>query len=304
MAARTINITDTLETFRQQFNALSSQDFGDIASLSGAISSTNLVDAMNETIGIVTASSGFRIEDSSSTQQIIGGGDILKIFGTSNQLNAVVSSNDTLTLSLTNDVTIANDLNVTNDLDVTGNAIATTVKSNNFQPESGITSTFTGNWTVTGDTTLGTISVSGNTISSTDSTEININDSLQVTGTIKGNIESSLIQSASGSISFGSSNLQTGGYLYLGATSGGIIYEGTGVDNFELNLVAPTVTADRSVTIPDESGIIITTGAIDRITEAMMANDAISSAELKNVVTLVIYNSAGTPVKTLYGAGS
>jgi hypothetical protein len=36
----------------------------------------------------------------------------------------------------------------------------------------------------------------------------------------------------------------------------------------------------------------------------MMANDAIGSAELKNVQTLVIYNSAGVAVKTIYGAGS
>ena len=34
----------------------------------------------------------------------------------------------------------------------------------------------------------------------------------------------------------------------------------------------------------------------------MMANDAIGQNELKDVVTLVIYNSSGTPVKTLYGA--
>ena len=40
------------------------------------------------------------------------------------------------------------------------------------------------------------------------------------------------------------------------------------------------------------------------ITEAKMAQDAIGSAELKDVVQLIIYNSGGTPVKTLYGAGS
>jgi hypothetical protein len=35
-----------------------------------------------------------------------------------------------------------------------------------------------------------------------------------------------------------------------------------------------------------------------------MAQDAVSSTELKDVVSLIIYNSAGTPVKTIYGAGS
>ena len=48
MAARTILQTDTLETFRTQFNDLAAIDFGDIANLNSAISATNLVDAMNE----------------------------------------------------------------------------------------------------------------------------------------------------------------------------------------------------------------------------------------------------------------
>jgi len=48
MAARTIAATDTLETFRTQFNALSSQDFGDIATLSNSISATSVIGAVNE----------------------------------------------------------------------------------------------------------------------------------------------------------------------------------------------------------------------------------------------------------------
>ena len=53
MAARQIQITDTLETFRQQFNALSATDFGDIGTLSGTLSATSIVGAMNELAGIV-----------------------------------------------------------------------------------------------------------------------------------------------------------------------------------------------------------------------------------------------------------
>ena len=40
------------------------------------------------------------------------------------------------------------------------------------------------------------------------------------------------------------------------------------------------------------------------VTQAKMAQAAVSSTELKDVVSLIIYNSAGTPVKTIYGAGS
>lgn len=40
------------------------------------------------------------------------------------------------------------------------------------------------------------------------------------------------------------------------------------------------------------------------VTEVKMANDAIGSEQLKNVQTLVIYDSAGATLKTLYTAGT
>ena len=61
---------------------------------------------------------------------------------------------------------------------------------------------------------------------------------------------------------------------------------------------------------PNHSGDVTSSGdgattiANNAVTQAKMADDAVGSAELKSVVTLVIYNSAGTAVKTLYGAGS
>ena len=48
---------------------MAASDFGDIANLSGSISSTNLVEAMNETISIATSTAGFTVRDSSSTTQ-------------------------------------------------------------------------------------------------------------------------------------------------------------------------------------------------------------------------------------------
>ena len=40
------------------------------------------------------------------------------------------------------------------------------------------------------------------------------------------------------------------------------------------------------------------------ITEAKMGNDAITSVQLKNLQTLVIYDSAGATLKTLFTAGT
>ena len=76
MAVKFIAETDTLEQFRTTFNELCAQDFGDKANLSGAISATNLIDAMNETISIATSTAGWTIRDETSSTQIIGGGNI------------------------------------------------------------------------------------------------------------------------------------------------------------------------------------------------------------------------------------
>ena len=79
MAVKFIAKDDTLEDFRLAFNDQSANSFGDIANLSGSISSTNLVDAMNETISIAVNTAGFTLRDSTSTTQQIGGGNILNL---------------------------------------------------------------------------------------------------------------------------------------------------------------------------------------------------------------------------------
>lgn len=44
--------------------------------------------------------------------------------------------------------------------------------------------------------------------------------------------------------------------------------------------------------------------ADNAIANEHIGDDAVAQAELKDVVSLIIYNSAGTALKTLYGAGS
>ena len=308
MAVKNIAVTDTLEEFRTQFNDLAANDFGDIANLSASITSTNLVDAMNETISIATSTAGWTIEDSSSTQQIIGGGDILRVFGTSNEIEAVVSATDTLTIGLPNAVSITTSVTAptvsTGNLSLSNGSITDTSGTISFGDEN-LTTTGTitaANFINTGSTsTLGTIEISGNTIRSTDSTEININDGLIIQGTLKTNT----INPRSGTdVDFGSNNLTTSGYYYTSNSSGGFIFEGATADGFETTLAATDPTADRTITFPNETGTVITTGSTDAITESMMGTDSIGQNELKSVVQLIIYNSSGVALKTLYGAGA
>ena len=121
MAFTVFNTTDTLEQVRVKLNNLTQVDFGDPSALASAgIVSTSVVGALVEVANTTFAASGFTIRDSSSSFQPIGNGQILDVRGTSNQIDAVVSAPDTLTVSLTNNVTIPNNLTVTNNLTATG----------------------------------------------------------------------------------------------------------------------------------------------------------------------------------------
>ena len=273
MAARTIAATDTLETFRTEFNALSENDFGDIGALNPSISATSVIGAVNELYSSIAGSLSFNITDGSTTEAV-SNTQTITFASTANQINAVVSATDTVTFSLPSDVII------------------------------------TGEFTAqgTGTHSLGTIQVAGNTISSSDTSLITVDDSLTVNGTLTVDTISS-----SGTISLGSSNIVTGGYIYTSSTSG-FAWEGSTADDFETVLTVVDPTADRVITLPNETGTVVTTGSsgvvtgtmigTDTVGEANMANDAIGQDQLKNVVTLQILNSSGVVVKTLYGAGA
>jgi len=277
MAARTIASTDTLETFRTEFNALSENDFGDIGALNPSISATSVIGAVNELYSSIAGSLSFDITDGSNTQSI-SNTQAITFASTANQINAVVSATDTVTFSLPSDVTI------------------------------------TGEFTAqgTGTHSLGTIQVAGNTISSSNADTITIDDNVTLsTGKV---LTVDTISSLNTYIDFGSKNLATDGFFYTTQSNGGFVFEGTTADNFETILAAIDPTADRIITLPNETGTVVTTGSsgvvtgtmigTDTVGEANMADDAIGQDQLKNVITLQILNSSGVVVKTLYGAGA
>ena len=316
MAVKNIAVTDTLETFRTTFNDLALNDFGDIANLSGSISSTNLVDAMNETISIATSTAGFTIEDSTSTQQIIGGGDTLKVFGTSNEIEAVVSATDILTIGLPSVVSITTSVTAptvsTGNMSLSNGSITDSSGAISFGNENLSTTGTIDGGAITGTSitgsgathTLGTIEISGNTIRSTDSSRININDTFRAT-VFESETGLMTIDEISGFPRIRS--LRGDNFLVFSAIptfSGSIIFEGATADSFETTVSVSDPTADRTITLPDNSGTVITTGSTDAVVEGMMAPDSIGQNELKSLVSLQILNSSGTVLKTIFGAGA
>ena len=289
MAVKFIAETDTLEKFRTEFNDLCSLDFGDKANLSASISATNLVDAMNETISIATSTAGWTIRDETSTTQIIGGGNTLSVLGTSNQIQAVVSATDTITFSFPNDVTIPNNL--------------TTLGTTN---------------------TFGSVEISGNNIRSVDTNTITILDSLKAATLETGS--SLLVVDENSSIPRFTSSA-TGKALTFDAVplfNSSIEFDGSTAGTFKTTITVTDPTADRTITLPDNTGTIITSGdtntitstmiapgaltgsdlADDSVNEAKIADDAVGQDQLKSVVNLQILNSSGGVLKSIFGAGA
>ena len=276
MAARQITATQTLEDFRTQFNALSATDFGDIATLNAGLTATSVIGAVNELYAAIAGALSFTLSDGSNTQTLVNGNTLL-FNGTANQITATVAATDKVTLALTEDVTIAGEFTASG----------------------------------TGAHTLGQLSFTGSTIASSGST-ITMSD--DVTMPAAKTLTVDKISSNQSFVDFGSKNISTDGYYYTSLASGGLIFEGATADAYETKITVVDPTADRTITLPNITGTVITTGdtgsitgtmiAADTVGEANMANDAIGQDQLKSVVTLQILNSSGVVVKTMYAAGA
>tara|TARA_B100001996_G_scaffold10403_1_gene8772 strand:+ start:104 stop:934 length:831 start_codon:yes stop_codon:yes gene_type:complete len=276
MAARQITTTQTLEDFRVQFNALSATDFGDIATLNAGLTATSVIGAVNELYAAIAGALSFTVSDGSNTQTLVNGNTLL-FNGTANQITATVAATDKVTLALTEDVTIAGEFTASG----------------------------------TGTHTLGPLTFAGSTIASSGST-ITMSDN--VTMPADKTLTVDKVSSNNAYVDFGAKNLSTSGYFYTSATTGGIFFEGATADAHETKITVVDPTADRTITIPNETGTIVTTGSsavvtgtmigLDTVAEVNMANDAIGQDQLKSVVTLQILDSGGTVVKTMFGAGA
>ena len=258
MAVRSISVTDTLETFRTQFNELAANDFGDIATLDSSLSATSVIGAVNELSAQVSASLGIFIEDASSTRQQIGAGQTMFIFGTSNEIEAVVSATDTLTIGLPNDVTISNDLTVTNDMTAVSGLFGSTLTI-----------------------ASGSITDTGGTINFGD-------DIITTTGNITGATGTFSSVSSSGAISgttiTGTGDISTSEQFVLTGAAKGIVFEGSTADDFELTLKANNPSADVTVTIPTlgANANLVTTGDTGTVTSTMILNGTIKNEDIQD----------------------
>ena len=117
-----------------------------------------------------------------------------------------------------------------------------------------------------------------------------MNDSLNVIGAINSTsiVSSGAISGTSGTFTSsvsgttitGTSSIQGTNLILTG--SEGIQFEGSSADDFETVLVVENPTADRTITLPNITGTVITTGDTGTITSTMIANNTIVNEDIAN----------------------
>ena len=86
------------------------------------------------------------------------------------------------------------------------------------------------------------------------------------------------------------------GSVVIGNT-GSIAFEGSTDDAFETSLVATDPTADRTITFPDRTGTVITTGDTGTVTSTMIADGTIVDADINAGAAI-----AGTKISPNFGS--
>jgi hypothetical protein len=275
MAFTIINTTDTLEQMRVKLNSLTQNDFGDPALLATTgFQATSVMGAIVEVASYVTNTFAFTVKDTANASQLVGPGTQLRFASTTNQINAAVSSGPTVTFSLPNTVTVNNQINV-GDLSLSNGSI--TSSSNNI-------SFSNNNLSTTG--TLGAGAITATSYTSSGNITINTNKFV-VTG-------------ATGNTSVGGTLGVTGlltsaGGIYV--SGGNIQFEGVTANAFKTTLDVVDPTANRTITLPNVSGTVVTTGDVGTITSTMIADNTIVNSDIADTtIRGVKFNTSGDSV--------
>lgn len=327
MAVTTINLTDVVSALVTKTNTISS-DLGDIDILvDGDSSVINALNRIDNNLDVLDSNVG----DVDAVRSLFGSGGnslsdaVITSRGLISNLDSDVTDISTgLTNEARNALSVQNNGTGFGDLtydSASGVFTFNRVTSANIRNQSSVTVSGTG---------YGNLSYSASTgvFTFTKVSDSDIRERITVTDT-----------GGDGSLTY---NNTTGVLTYTGPSAAEVrahLSAGEGIDfvsgvisgedatttnkgiasfsstNFDVTSGAVSVKTDGITATHIAAGAVgsseIASGAVgndelatDAVTKVKIANDAVSSAELENVVSLIIYNSAGSAVKTIFGAGS
>ena len=98
----------------------------------------------------------------------------------------------------------------------------------------------------------------------------------------------------SANLTFNGTQLDIGGNVFV---TGALIFEGSTADNFETTLTVSNPTADQTLTLPDVSGTVVTTGDTGSVTSAMLLDGTIVNVDINAAAAI-----AGTKISPDFGS--
>ena len=96
----------------------------------------------------------------------------------------------------------------------------------------------------------------------------------------------------------GSGNLTITGTLEIGST-GALKFEGSTADAFETTLAVTNPTADRTITLPNVTGTVITTGDTGTVTSSMLLDGTISNVDISTTAEIAVSKLADGSARQL-----
>jgi hypothetical protein len=82
-------------------------------------------------------------------------------------------------------------------------------------------------------------------------------------------------------------------------TAGTIVYEGSTDDDYETTLTVTDPTADRTITFPDVTGTVVTTGDTGSVTSTMILNGTIANADISASAEIAVSKLANGTARQL-----
>jgi hypothetical protein len=88
--------------------------------------------------------------------------------------------------------------------------------------------------------------------------------------------------------------------------SGSLVFEGATDDGFETTIAVVDPTADRTITLPNVTGTVVTTGDSGTVTSTMIANDTIVDADINSAaaITLTKLGTGALPTTITVASGN
>ncbi len=97
----------------------------------------------------------------------------------------------------------------------------------------------------------------------------------------------------SANLTFNGTQLDIGGNVFI---TGALIFEGSTADNFETTLTVSNPTADQTLTLPNVSGTVVTTGDTGSVTSTMLLDGTIVNVDINAAAAI-----AGTKISPDFG---